>query len=80
MRVIKAYVNLINFGELLPILDVGEALVVGDASLLPSRINIYRPNPEPNSVTIGFWSEWSKENTVNSLGIAIESLRRQTKI
>lgn len=69
-----------NFGELLPILDVGEALVVGDASLLPSRININRPNPEPNSATIGFWSEWSKENTDNSLDVAIESLRRQAKI
>lgn len=69
-----------NFGELLPILDVGEALVVGDASLLPSRINVNMPNPEPNSATIGFWSEWSKENTDNSLDIAIESLRRQTKI
>ena len=69
-----------NFGELLPILDVGEALVVGDASLLPSRINIKMPNPEPNSATIGFWLEWSKENTDNSLDVAIESLRRQTKI
>ena len=69
-----------NFGELLPILDVGEALIVGDASLLPSRINVNKPNPEPNSATIGFWSEWSKESTGNSLDIAIESLRRQTKI
>lgn len=69
-----------DFGELLPILDVGEALIVGDASLLPSRINVNKPNPEPNSATIGFWSEWSKESTDNSLDIAIESLRRQTKI
>ena len=69
-----------NFGELLPILDVGEALIVGDASLLPSRINVNKPKPEPNSATIGFWSEWSKESTDNSLDIAIESLRRQTKI
>lgn len=69
-----------NFGELLPILDVGEALIVGDASLLPSRINVNKPNPEPNSATIGLWSEWSKESTDNSLDIAIESLRRQTKI
>ena len=69
-----------NFGELLPILDVGEALIVGDASLLPSRINVNKPNPEPNNATIGFWSEWSKESTDNSLDIAIESLRRQTKI
>lgn len=69
-----------NFGELLPILDVGEALVVGDASLLPSRISVNKPDPEPNSATIGFWSEWSKENSVNSFNDAIESLRRQTKL
>ena len=27
-----------DYAEMLPILDIGEALVVGDASLLPSRI------------------------------------------
>lgn len=69
-----------NFGELLPILDVGEALVVGDASLLPSRIIVNMPNPEPNSGTVNFWSEWSKESTTNTLNSAIESLRRQTRI
>lgn len=69
-----------NFGELLPILDVAEALVVGDASLLPSRITINNPDPKPNSATIDFWSEWSKENTENSLEVAIESLIRQTKM
>lgn len=69
-----------NFGELLPVLDVGEALVVGDASLLPSRIIVNMPDPEPNSVTINFWSEWSKESTTNTLNDAIESLRRQTRI
>lgn len=69
-----------NFGELLPVLDVGEALVVGDASLLPSRIIVNMPDPEPNSSTINFWYEWSKENTNNTLDNAIESLRRQTRI
>lgn len=69
-----------NFGELLPVLDVGEALVVGDASLLPSRIIVNMPDPEPNSSTINFWSEWSKESTTNTLNDAIESLRRQTRI
>ena len=33
-----------GFSELLPVLDVGEALVVGDASLLPSRIRIKMPD------------------------------------
>lgn len=49
-----------NFSELLPILDVGEALVVGDASLLPSRIKIKEPWLKPNSATIDFWDEWQK--------------------
>ena len=64
----------------MPVLDVGEALVVGDASLLPSRIIVNMPDPEPNSGTINFWSEWSKESTTNTLNDAIESLRRQTRI
>ena len=51
-----------NFADLLPILDVGEAIAVGDASLLPSRILIDKPKIEPNSATIKFWSEWSKSN------------------
>ena len=37
--------------DTLPILDIGEALVVGDAVLLPSRIRIYPPNEKPLSGT-----------------------------
>ena len=33
-----------GFADLLPVLDTGEAIVVGDASLLPSRIRISEPN------------------------------------
>ena len=43
--------------DTLPILDIGEALVVGDAVLLPSRIRIYPPNEKPLSGTINFWDE-----------------------
>ncbi len=68
-----------NFGDLLPILDVGEALVVGDSCLLPSRILIKKPNPEPNSATIKFWDAWASENVPNLIGAAVESMRRQTK-
>lgn len=42
--------------DTLPILDIGEALVVGDAVLLPSRIRIYPPNEKPLSGTINFGS------------------------
>ena len=68
-----------NFSELLPILDVGEALVVGDSSLLPSRINIYEPTLKPDSATINFWDEWQKESTKDVVSEAIESLRKQSR-
>lgn len=68
-----------DFGDLLPVLDVGEALVVGDASLLPSRIVIKRPDPEPNSSTVKFWDEWAKESTTEMISKAVDSMRRQSK-
>lgn len=68
-----------DYAEMLPILDVGEALVVGDASLLPSRIRVSAPVLKPRSATIDFWDEWSKETTAVDLSGAIESLRKQSK-
>lgn len=68
-----------NFSELLPVLDVGEALVVGDASLLPSRIRIKEPKLKPDSATIDFWDEWQKVSTEDVITKAIEALRKQSK-
>lgn len=61
------------------ILDVGEALIVGDASLLPSRVIINEPKIKPNSATIDFWDEWAKEKTDKGIKEAVESLRKQHK-
>jgi len=68
-----------DFAELLPILDIGEALVVGDASLLPSRIRVTAPSKKPNSNTLKFWDEWSKDAVGNYIDAAVESLRKQAK-
>ncbi len=68
-----------NFAELLPILDIGEALIVGDASLLPSRIKVTEPTVEPQSATVDFWDEWAKTKDKNAINEAIDSLRKQTK-
>jgi uncharacterized protein len=68
-----------NFAELLPILDIGEALVVGDASLLPSRVKIAEPTQRPNSATVKFWDKWSEEQVPDVISIAVESLRKQSK-
>ena len=65
--------------EMLPILDIGEALVVGDASLLPSRIRVSAPILKPRSATIDFWDEWSKKSANVDIVNSIEALRKQSK-
>ena len=69
-----------GFSELLPILDIGEALVVGDAAILPSRIRIEEPTNKPASSTIDFWDEWSKEEVSQDIEGAVEYLRLQSKM
>lgn len=66
-----------GFSEILPTLDTGEALVVGDASLLPSRIRIDKPRNEPNSGTIEFWKEWQGDVQPDRLCTAIDNWRKQ---
>ena len=65
--------------DTLPILDTGEALVVGDAVLLPSRIRIHPPNEKPLSATIDFWDEWAKTQNAPDFGKAIENMRKQSR-
>ena len=68
-----------DYAEMLPILDIGEALVVGDASLLPSRIRLTPPEMKPRSSTIDFWDEWAKVVAEVDIKGAVESLRKQSK-
>ena len=68
-----------DFAESLPILDIGEALVVGDACLLPSRVKIDKPKVKPNSATVDFWDEWKKDKKEKGIKEAIENLRKQSK-
>lgn len=66
--------------EALPIMDVGEAMVVGDSVLLPSRIKIDPPTQEPLSATIDFWSRWQENVTNADFSIAVENMRRQKRV
>ena len=69
--------------EFLPLLDVGEALVVGDAILLPSKILLDKPaeSHRPVSATKNFWDEWDTRTPSNNAVInAVEALRRQSRI
>lgn len=67
-----------GFGDLLPVLDTGEALVVGDASLLPTRIRISEPSQHPNSGTVDFWERWAEDVSVGGHAEAVDGWRKQT--
>ncbi|WEJ08559.1 ATP-binding protein [Sinorhizobium prairiense] len=67
-----------SFGELLPVLDVGEALVVGDASLLPTRIRISEPSKKPDSHTVAFWDRWCETEPKSDTANAVRAWRRQS--
>lgn len=68
-----------DYSEILPILDIGEAIVVGDASILPSRIKVDAPKLRPRSATVDFWDEWNKDAIDNDIKNAVEALRKQSK-
>ena len=64
----------------LPLLDVGEAYVIGDAILLPSRIKLNLPSIAPLSQTRDVWQEWgSNEPNVSAIQDAVENLRKQSR-
>jgi len=66
--------------DMLPLLDTGEALLLGDAVLLPTRIKLDKPTVCPTSGTRDFWKEWgSTAPDVDAIAQAVETLRRQTR-
>lgn len=69
-----------GFGDLLPVLDVGEALVVGDASLLPTRVRVAEPRFRPDSATVDFWDRWNATQAISDSDRAVRSWRCQTAL
>jgi DNA helicase HerA-like ATPase len=65
--------------EVLPTLDIGEAVVVGDATLLPTRIRMGKPTYPPRSATIPFWQRWCEPKVAVDLIQAVENMRFQTR-
>ncbi|MCU8406003.1 DUF853 family protein [Vibrio vulnificus] len=65
--------------DILPMMDVGEALVVGDSVLLPSRIKITPPTEKPLSETIKFWEKWMNKTPNSDYMAIVEHLRKQSR-
>lgn len=72
--------SLVGLTAMLPLLDIGEALLLGDAVLLPTRIRLDKPHVKPDSATREFWKEWGTNMPdVELLADAVESLRSQMR-
>lgn len=71
--------NLGNIADNLSLLDIAEAIIVGDSTLLPSRVKIDEPSIRPSSQTIPFWSIWSDDNISQNLSEAIGNMIKQSK-
>lgn len=72
--------SLAGLTSILPLLDIGEALMLGDAVLLPSRIKLDIPKIVPDSATRDFWKDWAKqEPDIDAINKAVESLRSQMR-
>ena len=65
---------------ILPLLNTGEALLLGGAVLLPTRIKLDAPRIKPGSATRDFWREWgSAKPDANAITAAVDCLRSQSR-
>lgn len=72
--------SLSGLTSILPLLDTGEALLLGDAVLLPTRIKLDMPKVPPDSATRDFWREWGSAKPDDAaIASAIECLRGQSR-
>ena len=72
--------SFVGIVDMLPNLDVGECVVVGDAIMLPSKIILNKPKEEPRSATIDFWDRWTDGlGTVFDIDAAALNLIKQSR-
>ena len=69
-------------GDLVDILTSmgrGEAIVMGEAAPLPTRIQIYRPDPEPNSNDVDYFNSWKSGPDNLDVAAIVDRWRRQDR-
>lgn len=73
--------NLAGLTASLPLLDLGEATVIGDSIVLPTRIRLDQPTVKPDSATRKFSTEWNKTPAEpEAPSNAVEAMRRQSRV
>ncbi len=56
----------------------GEAILMGDAVMMQTRIKLDHPNPKPDSNDVSFTTEWSKSHTPIDIASILDVWRRQS--
>ncbi len=65
---------------MLPALEVGEAMVIGDALLLPTRVKFDPPQAQPTGATQPYWSLWSTQpSSQASIAAGVDAYRSQLR-
>ena len=65
--------------DILTSLGRGEALVLGEAAPLPTRVQIYRPNPEPKSNDVDYFTSWREGPTDLNVDEIVNFWRTQNR-
>lgn len=71
--------NTSGAAEMLPSLGQGEALVVGDASLMPTLVQLPKPDPEPKSASLDVYSSWCMPWIATDFSNVINRWRRESE-
>ena len=66
--------------DILSSLGRGEALIVGEAAPLPTRVQIYRPNPEPKSNDVDYYTGWREGPDDLDVEKIVKLWRNQTRL
>ena len=60
-------------------LERGEAVVIGDATALPTRVKIDLPDPAPNSNDVDFFAKWKVRFSDLDVSAIAERWRKQKR-
>jgi DNA helicase HerA-like ATPase len=66
--------------DILSSLGRGKALIVGEAAPLPTRVQIYRPNPEPKSNDVDYYTGWREGPDDLDVEKIVKLWRNQTRL
>ncbi len=65
--------------DILTSLGSGEALVLGEAAPLPTRVQIYRPDPEPKTNDVDYFTSWREGPDDLDVSEIVKLWRTQTR-